>query len=517
MKLIVAAIVIVGLTATAFAQPLRRSSVPLTAPEKRGKAAEFPESFQWLNIDGPLQIHGNLKGHVILLDFWTYCCINCMHVLPDLEYLEHKYEGQPVAVIGVHSAKFATERDSRNIAQAIQRYRIAHPVIVDEGHTIWNSYGVRAWPTFVVIDSAGRYVGQQSGEGNRELMDTVIRQLLDEGRSQGTLSKTPIRLKPTLLDRPTTALAFPGKVAADPAGKRLIIADSNHDRLVVADPGGKVLHVIGSGERGFKDGPLREAQFYDPQGIAVDGEVLYVADTKNHSLRKVDLAAGTVTTIAGTGKQEARDRAGGLKGTEQGLSSPWDVVLDRERGRLIIAMAGPHQLWEHDLASGITKAWVGSGRENILDGPADQAALAQPSGLAIHGGYVYFADSEVSAIRRASLADGRVETLIGTGLFDFGHRDGDWSTAQLQHCLGVAALGDDLFVADTYNNALRRIRLKERTIETVLGGPDSDALDEPAGLTVLDGKIYIADTNNHRIVRYDPATSKAETVQVKIE
>ena len=504
------------LTSPLAAQPFRQPSIRLPAPQQRQKAPEFPSTFKWLNNDQPLQIHGNLKGHVIILDFWTYCCINCMHVLPDLEYLEHKYAGRPVAIIGVHSAKFTTEQDPTNIEQAIQRYRIEHPVIVDEDHAIWNSYGVRAWPSFMVIDSAGRAVGQLSGEGKREVLDAVIGQLLEEGRVDGSLAKEAVKFRPTLLERPLTELAFPGKVAADPAGKRLVIADSNHDRVIVTDLDGKVLHVIGTGERGFRDGSFTEAQFYDPQGIVIDGDVLYIADTKNHSLRKIDLAAGTVTTIAGTGKQ-VYDRTGGGKGTEQGLSSPWDLALDRERNRLIIAMAGPHQLWDHDLTTGVTKAWVGSGRETIIDGPADQACLAQPSGLAIHGEHIYFADSEVSAVRRARLSDGRVETLIGTGLFDFGHRDGDWSGALLQHCLGVAALGDHILVADTYNNALRRIDLKSRTIETVLGGPKSDVLDEPAGLTVADGKVYIADTNNHRIVRYDPQTGQTQPLAIEIK
>jgi sugar lactone lactonase YvrE len=191
-------------------------------------------------------------------------------------------------------------------------------------------------------------------------------------------------------------------------------------------------------------------------------------------------------------------------------------VLDRDHGRLIIAMAGPHQLWTYDLATGVTQAWVGSGRENIVDGSAADAQLAQPSGLAIHEGHVYFADSEVSAVRRAALSDGRVETLIGTGLFDFGHRDGDWSAAQLQHCLAVASFNGDILVADTYNDAVRRISLKDRTIETVLGGPGENALDEPAGLAVLDGQVYIADTNNHRIVRFDPATGRAEPLKIQL-
>ncbi|MBI1374362.1 MAG: redoxin domain-containing protein [Phycisphaera sp.] len=480
-------------------------------PGNRPAAPAFPDKFNWLNTDQPLALDGNLKGHVVILDFWTYCCINCMHILPDLEYIEHKYHDQPVIVVGVHSAKFETEKDASNINQAIQRYRIAHPVLVDEEHTVWNNYGVRAWPTFMVIDPEGKVVGHLSGEGNRELLDAVVYTLLEEGREKGTLAETPLRTKPTLIDRPLDTLSFPGKIATDEAGNRLLIADSNHDRILVTDAEGKVQHVIGSGQRGLKDGSFAEARFFNPQGMAIDGDVIYVADTDNHALRKIDLKAGTVTTVAGTGKQ-AFDREGGKAGTAQGLSSPWDVAL--HNGKLYIAMAGTHQLWTHDLKTGVSQTFSGSGAENIADGPGFQANLAQPSGLTIHDGWLYFADSEVSAVRRASLEDGRVETLIGKGLFEFGHKDGPWADALLQHPLGVAALDGAIYVADTYNSRLRRIDLKEKTITTLYGGKDE--LDEPSGIAVLGGQVYVADTNHHRVVRFDPASGKATAVEIKV-
>lgn len=494
--------------------PHRSPAVRLPAPEHRVHAPAFPAAFKWLNTDQPLALDKQLKGHVVVLDFWTFCCINCMHILPDLSYLEHKYADQPVVIVGVHSAKFDSEADARNIQSAIERYRIEHPVLVDQHHQVWDAYAVRAWPTFVVIDTTGRVVGQMSGEGKRALLDTVVSQLLEEGRKNGTLAAKPFKPHHTAAALPTDRLAFPGKIAADPAHHRLVIADSNHDRLVVISLDGKVQQVIGSGERGLRDGPLATAQFNNPQGLAIDGDVIYVADTDNHALRRVDLKIGSVTTLAGNG-QQSYDRTGGGRGTEQGLSSPWDLALDG--GKLYIAMAGNHQLWVHDLATGRTSAFVGTGQENILDGPADQAMLAQPSGLSVAGGWLYFADSEVSALRRASLADGHVETLIGTGLFDFGDRDGDLKHALLQHPLGVAALDPDtVFIADTYNNALRRVDLKSHTITTLLGGPKSDALNEPAGLAILDGLIYLADTNHHRILRYNPKTRQTTPLPITI-
>lgn len=475
----------------------------------RVQAPEFPASFEWLNAKGPLSLGKQLKGQVVVLDFWTYCCINCMHVLPDLEYIEAKYADDPVVVIGVHSAKFDNEREAEQIGKAIARYRIGHPVIVDQEFGLWNLYGVRAWPTLVFIDTAGRIAGAVSGENKRDLIDSVVAELLKEGRENHTLADRPLRLSRLPTDPGQDRLYFPGKIAADPAAGRLAVADSSHNRVLVIDANGKVLYVVGDGKRGLTDGPLGDSRFANPQGLAIHGDEIYVADTDNHALRRIDLAQGRVTTLAGTGKQ-SYGRSGGRIGTEQGLNSPWGLALHEDK--LYIAMAGPHQLWRHDLKTGATAAWAGSGAENIIDGPADQAALAQPSGIAVLDDKVYFADSEVSAVRSAGLANGRVRTLIGQGLFTFGYRDGRWAKALLQHPLGIVAAGDGLIVADTYNHCIRFIDRSAGTIETLYGGKGK--LDEPGGVAVLNDRIYIADTNNHRIVRYDAKTGQAETLDV---
>jgi sugar lactone lactonase YvrE len=493
--------------------PADPPKVRLPDPASRNPAPPLPADFTWLNSDiAPLTFDGNLKGHIVVLDFWTYCCINCIHILPDLAYLEHKYADQPVVILGVHSAKFQTERDANNIRQAIQRYRIAHPVLVDRDMAVWESYGSRAWPTFAVIDASGRLVGMTSSEGKRDLLDAVIANLLIEARADGTLTDKPIKPKPTaLIELQTGPLAFPGKIIASPDNQRLFIADSNHDRILITDPAGKILQTIGSGKRGFDDGSLDTATFANPQGIVVAGSVLYIADTDNHAIRKVDLTAGSVTTIAGDGAR-SYDRTGGKKGTAQGLASPWDLALDGDR--LFIANAGTHQIWVHNLKSGVSSVFSGSGAENIVDGDPEDAQLAQPSGLAIHDGWLYFADSEVSAVRRARLSDGTVETLIGKGLFVFGHVDGKWADARLQHCLGVSVINDKIAVADTYNNAVRLIDLKKRTIETLKLTGDGANLDEPGGIATIGDQLLVPDTNNHRIVRVDPATGKATVLQI---
>jgi thiol-disulfide isomerase/thioredoxin len=474
------------------------------------RAPELDPGFAWLNTDRPLRFAKELKGQVVLLDFWTYCCINCMHVLPDLAYLEDKYRNEPFVVVGVHSAKFTNEGQRQTVRAAVSRYEIAHPVIVDEEMSIWGEYAVRSWPTLVLVGSDGRILGAVAGEGNRETLDRAVAQALAEGRAAGTLAAASLRFDREQTVRAASRLAFPGKVLADPKGGRLFVADSNHNRVVVStlpDASGRstLLRAIGTGRVGREDGPADRASFHHPQGLALMGETLLVADTENHLVRAVDLADGAVRTVAGTGVQ-GYDRSGGKLSTKQVLNSPWDLAV--EGSTCYIAMAGPHQIWRLDLPMGLCRAFAGSGRENIVDGPVESAALAQPSGVTLIGNHLYFADSEVSAVRRIDLAAEQVETLVGRGLFDYGDVDGPLSDAKLQHPLGVTAWGKKVLVADTYNHKIKELDPEKGVIRTIAGtgkpgAEDSGrlALFEPGGLHWGGDALYVADTNNHRVVR----------------
>ncbi|HYJ34293.1 MAG TPA: thioredoxin-like domain-containing protein [Candidatus Binatia bacterium] len=476
------------------------------------RAPELPPDFAWLNTDRPLTFARELRGQVVLLDFWTYCCINCMHVLPDLAYLEDKYAREPFLVVGIHSAKFENEGHRPTVRAAINRYEIRHPVIVDQEMRLWSEYTVKSWPTLVLVGADGRIVGAVAGEGNRAALDHAVAEALADARAKGILAEAPLRLEREQSVRAATGLAFPGKVHADLLGQRLFIADSNHNRIVVAtlpDAEGRsrLLRTVGSGRVGREDGAAESAAFHHPQGLALmNGGQLIVADTENHLLRSVDLKTWRVSTIAGTGEQ-SYDRSGGRRGTAQGLNSPWDLAI--EGSTCYVAMAGHHQIWRVDLPMALCRAWAGTGRENIVDGPAEAAALAQPSGLALMGNYLYFADSEVSAVRRVDLAAERVETLVGRGLFHFGDEDGAVEQAKLQHPLGVAACNKKILVADTYNHKIKELDPEAGTIRTLLGdgrpGSERDgrvlALFEPGGVHATDDTLYVADTNNHRVVR----------------
>jgi DNA-binding beta-propeller fold protein YncE len=517
LALIVALLAAPG--ASLFAQ--KKSDLP--PDEARVRAADFTGADNWINTERPISIK-ELKGHVVLVDFWTYCCINCMHVFPDLAFLEHKYKDKPVVVIGVHSGKFDQEKDAEHIKNAVLRHNIAHPVAVDSENAIWDAYGTRAWPTLVLIDPEGLVVGSLSGEGHREKLDVAIARLLEIHGAKGTLAKAPLTFKREREKFQSGALEFPGKVLADAEGKRLFIADTNHHRVLLADLDGKVSDVFGDGQIGLKDGPAAQAQFHQPQGmcLSADGKTLYVADTENHAVRSLDLAAKTVTTLAGTGKQTYERNPDG-PGKETALSSPWDLV--RIDDTLFIAMAGTHQIWSMDLKSGIVKLHSGTGRESALDGPHGAATFSQPSGLSTDGKKIYEADSESSTIRVIDAdPNGGVGSVAGSNdLFGFGLVNAAGKEARFQHPLGVALDGGRLFVADSFNNVIRVIDLKTGQVDTFLGTgkaaagtEDAIGFYEPGGLSVAGGVLYVADTNHHRVVAVDIATKKARVVTVEL-
>ncbi len=512
------------------------------SPHAQGQimAPELEPNLGWLNTDRPLRFDGDLKGHVVLLDFWTYCCINCIHVLPDLEYLEEKYKDDPVVVIGVHSAKFTAEGDRESIRQAMFRYDVKHPVVIDSAMGIWRQYGIRGWPGFAVIGTDGKVIGIAGGEGQRELLDQTIARALSDGEKRGDVALARVQYDLESMVAPATGLTFPGKVLADKRANEgkgyVFVADSSADRVIVTtypDEHGRteLVKIVGTGERGLVDGAVDSAKFHDPQGFALDPEqnLLYISDTKNHAIRTLDLDTWTVETIAGTGEQ-SYDRKGGGVGTAQGISSPWDVELSHDRSTLYIAMAGPHQIWSMDLGSGIVANLAGSGYENSLDGPLEDAALAQPSGLALSadGERLYFADSESSSVRVVDLAAGEVRTTVGhnvtdlytNGLFEFGDIDGTFPTARLQHVLGVTLIPgpdgtDTLLVADTYNSKIKRVDSAAQSITSV-SDQDEAGYDEPAGLhhDPATGVTYIADTNNHRVVLYDHVAGTTREMKI---
>ena len=501
----------------------------------------------WLNTGGrPLSL-ADLRGKIVLLDFWTFCCINCLHVLDELRELEQRYR-DVLVIVGVHSPKFAHEADPSALAAAVERYEVDHPVLDDPTLLTWSAYTARAWPTLVVIDPEGYIVAQMAGEGHRHNIEILVEELVATHTAKGTLHRGD---GPYVAPEPVAGtLRFPAKVIALPDGN-LLVADAGHHSLAELLPDGETLvRRIGSGERGLVDGGPDEARFSEPNGLCLVPEELrpwldydvLVADTVNHALRGVRLADGVVTTVAGTGEQymvgavdnflpwdddepdeepafaavigEPGDASAAFASTltfgegapvaapfvpgprRQKLSSPWDVAWSQALGGFVVAMAGNHTLWEFAALQGSINQIAGTLNEGLLDGPLDQAWFAQPSGLAVGADdRIWVADSETSALRWLDPVERKVHTAIGEGLFDFGHRDGPAAQARLQHPLGVAVLPDgSVLIADTYNGAVRQF--VDGSVATI-----ADGLAEPSGLLVQEDSVIVVESAAHRLTR----------------
>ncbi len=493
------------------------------------RAPELPANLEWLNVERPLSLAG-LRGKVVLLDFWTFCCINCQHVLPQLRLIEERFPDE-VVVIGVHCAKFTAEKETYNLRQAILRHDIRHPVVSDPGFVAWRAYAVKAWPTVTLIGPEGHILGGFSGEFAGEKLVEVIAEVISMADRSGLIDRTPLRTSLEKHKQPVTTLSFPGKVAVDPASDRLAVADTEHHRVLVYRlSNGRLIRAVAGGEPGLRDGGPRRARFSFPNGVAFHLDQLLVADTGSHAVRRIELPSGLTATVAGTGEQATPVVREGTARTA--LNSPWDLVGDGDW--VHVAMAGCHQLWSLHLPTSTLHHLAGDGREALMDGPRQHARLAQPSAVELLGRTLWFLDAETSSLRHlgmpnlAGLAElpegGEVTTAIGTGLFDFGWRDGRRDEALLQHPLGLAATPAGIFIADSYNHRLRLYDPDSGRLVSIAGcgepGCDDGTLDEacfwePGGMAADRHVLYLADTNNHVIRRVDLAENRVTTLDLE--
>ena len=434
----------------------------------------------------------DLRGKIVLLDFWTFCCINCLHVLDELRPFEEEF-ADVLVTIGVHSPKFVHEADADALKAAVERYEVHHPVLDDPEMTSWQNYAVKAWPTLVLIDPEGYVVHVAAGEGHVAALTTIVRELVGEHDAKGTLHRGDGPYVPP--EPVATDLRFPAKVVVTPQDT-LLVTD-NHSVVELAADGETVIRRFGDGTRGRRDGI--SPTFAEPAGITllpneIAEQVGYdaiVADTANHLLRGLNLSTGEVITVAGTGEQW-RDGPVAGPALDVDLSSPWDVVWWRDG--VIVAMAGNHTLGHFDPLQGKVSRFAGTTVEGLYDAPAKDAFFAQPSGLAADGDRLWLVDSETSALRWLD-DELNVHTAVGLGLFDFGHVDGDAEKALLQHPLGVAVLPDgSVAIADTYNGAVRRYEPDTKQVSTLATG-----IAEPSGIAVVDGKIAVVASAAHRI------------------
>lgn len=517
--------------------------------EYLGKVNKLPSSFvvndfkkglEWVNVTEPLSLRTSLKGKLVILDFFTYCCINCMHILPDLKILENEFTIEDgLVVIGVHSPKFSNERETTNVSAAVERYEISHAVVNDPEETMWEALGVCCWPTLIVVGPNGDVLLELMGEGHRELLLLFIDECIKYYEAKGNLSHHPLpQIQPSERTVPSTLkpLQYPGKVIVE--HDLIVVADTGHHRIVILDTSGNVKHIVGGPDAGFCDGTFSEAKFHALQGVAFySPSILFVADTENHAIREVNLSTGLVKTVVGTGDQ-GHDRLGGKLWTDQAISSPWDLCIIKEHV-LLIAMAGTHQLWALFLedtdwwknkkyGKGVCAAIAGSGREeNRNNSYPMSAAFAQPSGLCFAPNLdsVFVADSESSTVRKLQIHDGQVLSVVGgaidpRNLFGFGDIDGKGVEVKLQHPLGVAWSDSNkiVYVADTYNHKVKCIEPISKQCTTLTDANNKPfKFNEPGGLFVVNDNLYVADTNNHQIIIVNLKTKTSEKLAVHLQ
>ena len=485
------------------------------------KAPSFRADLPWLNTPAPLSLE-QLQGKFVLLAFWSYSSTPSLQTIGQLKQLQARYP-RDLVVIGVHSAKFTAERDLDNLRHAVIREGLTFPVIHDPQRAMWRDYGVQAWPTMVLIDPRGEIIYKEPGEQVLEPVESVLKKWQPFFRQ--LMRPDPLPQAREADQEPLEVLSYPTHVLADPMGQRLFISDTGHQRVLVTDLDGRIQTVIGGGSQNATAGTLAEAPLRDPRGLALDGQTLYIADRTGNRVWAADLQNGTVRTVAGTGEPgPARHTANG-PALETPVTFPEDLLLKDQR--LYIAADGMHQILTLDLTTGRFTESTGSGVLNMIDGPARRSALASPTGMVEMGGILYFCDSAASAVRQFPLAgkNGRVETLIGKGLFDFGDQDGTAKQARLQHSQGLALLPDgNLLISDTFNNKIKVLNPADGTVRTLCGrirAGDQDGaftqagFNHPTGISAAAGRVYLADTNNHRIRVLDLANQQVRTLMIR--
>lgn len=471
--------------------------------ETRLPAPEFPAGLEWVNVSEAPMLAG-LRGRVVLLWFWTADNANCWNLLPDLAWLESRHH-DGLSVIGIHTPKYPQQRDAGSVLKAVNRLGIRHAVASDPDYVLWQRYAIDAWPTAVLIDAEGQVAAVVPGEGRRRDLDQWIARLLDEAAERDLREYGPAA--PAMRAEPRMPLAFPGKVLA--TDDLLFVADSGHHRVLECTHEGRILRQFGSGDPGFWDGRNAECGFNDPQGLAIRDDLLYVADRANHAVRRIRLYGGEVETVLGTG-QSGRERPNDADALQTPVGLPTDLAVVADS--VYIASAAQNQIWQLDPVRGRVSMLAGSGRLALEDGNGLEAAFGQPSGLAASGLQLLVADAATSAIRLVRLADVRVTTYIGAGPWEFGDASGNRDSARLQNPLALALDPRGIvFIADSYNNRLKALSMKTGAVRPL---NVNYRFNEPGGLAVGAGALWVANTNVHEIVRIDLASGVGKRVGV---
>ena len=461
---------------------------------------------KWINTDLP-QTPDQYKGKVCLVLFFTHSSAASMLWIPKLQSIIQENE-DAVGILGVHCPKFSHEKDSNALQRAINRHYIRFPVAQDPDFLLWQQLGAEGWPSLVVLDTQGKFVGRFQGVDQLADVQSLVEQLLDAAIAQDTrdFSEIAAVTKP----EPEMPLRFPAGIAV--SDKCMYIADTGHNRILETDHEGQIKRIFGSGSAGLWDGTRDDAGFNQPQGLCLGDERLYVADTGNHSIRQINLFSGAVETLAGNGDFDASVEDHVTNPRDVGLAMPTDVQIAGDK--LYITMAASNQIWRYDLGINKLGRFSGTGFFGLQDGPNQSCAFSQPMSVTESHKLLFVADANNSAIRVIRESDGASKTIIGKGPYIWGDGDGGRENALLQYPTAITAVKGsmDVWVADTFNNALRKLDIRQKTLTTL---SIRYRLKEPRALTVHNGEIWVANTNAHDIVRVDTKTGRCRSVLVE--
>jgi len=466
-------------------------------------APELSDALEWINVD-PVRL-SECGGRVVVLAFFNQASAYSQNLIDTLHHFALKHP-QQLQVIGIHVPKYPFEREAARVADGVGRLGIRFPVASDPNYVAWQHYGIHGWPSLAIIDAGGGLRQVLAGEVVPQLVEETLQPLLSEAPMP--LDGGPLAIAGRR--QPGTAtLHHPAGIAI--GEERLYIADAGHHQVLECNLHGRVLTRYGTGHAELVDGSPEECAFDAPHGLLLHREALYVADTGNHALRRINLRTGRVETLAGSG------RPGTLTGPrienplEADLDRPWGLALDGER--LYVSLAGQNQVWAWETSTGALVHVAGSGQFGHADGNARSARMAHPAGLAVLQNTLYILESGSASLRRLSFNDGQLRTLVGGGLFEFGHEDGPRERASLTCPQGLALQVDSpvLWLTDAGNDRVRTLRLGGGAVATAR---IEHTLRGPAAIASGAGAIWLVNTDAHQILRMDLESGEVAEVEV---
>lgn len=473
---------------------------------------------QWLNLADDLKV-SDLKNRVILLDFWTYDCVNCLQVNSKIKELEQEF-GSKLTVIGVHCSNFESAKNTAAVRKAVIKYDIDYPVINDQNLAICNSFKPESienieLPTAILLDYHGqvsrKYIGRNDinkhlkedvskliAKYNYRLNRDLLPILLEKNKITGHVLSFPTRLE-YVKDFEYNGARFPA----------MFIANSGKNNIIISSMAGEIIATIGSLRQGFDDGDFDTASFDLPNGMVYKNHKLYVADTNNDAIRVVDFKENKVSTLI-AGEISNQNDSSAIT-----LSSPTDIKFYPDADNIIIASAGNNQILQYDLTKQTSKIIAGDGQNGIKDGKYPQNSLAQTSSLAVFGQKIYFVDAKSSSLRVID-KDGTLTTLAAKGVAES-------EKSLLEHPLSLTVDDTGIYIADSYNNSIKKYDFSSHKINNFIGTKNSGnnlgskgntEFDEPNGIVSVIDKFYIADSNNDRIVVINRGNLKSSILNV---